>query len=159
MPEAAAAEMGAADMVGRTFGPSRWILVDQAMIDAFAAMTGDPQFIHTDPVRARTEAGLEGTIAHGFLILSLLGGMGREVLPRPAGLRHSLNYGFDRVRFLAPVPAGARVRARFTTIHAEERVPGELSVTNRAEVEIEGGARPALVADWIGRRYFEGDRG
>ncbi len=99
--------------IGREAGASSWITLDQAVIDRFADLTGDRQFIHVDPGRAAAETPFGGTIAHGFLTLSLLSRMGAEALPPLAGRVRGINYGFDRVRFLAPVPAGGRVRGRF----------------------------------------------
>ena len=97
---------------GEELGVSSWLVVDQSMIDRFADVTDDHQFIHVDPVRAAAETPFGGAIAHGFLTLSLLSRMGAEVLPRIEGRIRGINYGFDRVRFLAPVPAGGRVRGR-----------------------------------------------
>jgi acyl dehydratase len=148
-----------ADRVGSEIGVSPWITVDQAMIDAFAAVTDDPQFIHTDPERARAETPFGGTIAHGMLTLSLLVPLARGTIPPLEGLRHGVNYGFDRVRFLAPVPAGTRIRGRFVLKALEERAPAEVTVTVEATVEIEGQARPALVATWLNRRYLDAPAG
>ena len=105
-----AAELAA--MVGRDF-VSRWLTVDQARIDAFAKITEDEQFIHVDPERA-AETAFGGTVAHGFLTLSLLSAMAYSALPRIEGAAHGVNYGFDRVRFVRPVPSGSRVRGHFT---------------------------------------------
>jgi acyl dehydratase len=157
MAEQSLAELAA--RAGEEVGVSRWITVDQAMIDAFADLTDDHQYIHVDPERTRRETALEGTIAHGFLTLSLLSPMSQDARPRVAGVTMSLNYGFDRVRFLSPVPAGARIRGRFVLLSAEETAPGEATLRWRATVEIEGQERPALVADWIGRHYLAGQAG
>lgn len=127
---------------------SRWIAIDQARIDAFAAVTEDRQAIHLDPAAA---ARFGGTIAHGFLTLSMLSAMAYDAVPAEAGL--SLNYGFDRIRFLSPVRAGSRVRARFVPVREEERRPGERTLHWDVEVEIEGKERPALAARWLTRRY------
>ena len=140
--------------IGQELGVSRWFAVDQALIDAFAEVTGDRQHIHTDPARA-ADTRFGGTIAHGFLTLSLLSAMAYDAEPPLQGMRMSVNYGFDRVRFLAPVPAGARIRGRFTLKSAEERVPGEVTIAWAVTVEIEGQEKPALVADWLGRRYLD----
>jgi len=135
-------------LTGRELAVSDWVLVDQAMIDSFAAVSGDHQFIHTDPARAaRTPLG--GTIAHGLLLLSLVGGLGMAVLPRPASMAVSINYGLDRVRFLLPVPSGRRVRARFTLAGVEEREGGGWLVNWTATLDSEGEARPALVASCL----------
>jgi acyl dehydratase len=141
-------------MAGREIGVSRWIDVTQAKINAFADATGDHQFIHVDPTRAALETPFGGAIAHGFLTLSLLSAMGMDVIPRVEGIAMSVNYGFDKLRFLSPVPAGSRVRGRFSLIEAEERTPGELTMKYKVEVEIEGGQKLALAAEWLTRQYF-----
>ncbi|MFC2967273.1 MaoC family dehydratase [Acidimangrovimonas pyrenivorans] len=159
MSESAVVELTPAELagkVGQELGVSRWFTVDQARIDAFAEVSEDHQFIHVDPARAAAETPFGGTIAHGFLTLSLLSAMAYDAQPQLKGIRMSVNYGFDRVRFLSPVPAGARIRGRFTLKSAEERVPGEVTVCWSVVVEIEGQEKPALAADWLGRRYLEG---
>ena len=145
--------------VGEEIGVSDWLTIGQDRIDAFADLCGDHQFIHIDPERA-AETPFGGTIAHGFLTLSLLTWFAAGVRPRIEGTRHSVNYGLDRLRFVAPVPAGSRVRGRFRLTSLEERVPGEVTQHYEVTVEIEGsevesGGRPALVADWITRAYLE----
>ncbi len=135
--------------VGQEVGVSDWILVDQARIDAFAEITEDPQFIHIDPeAAAKTPFG--GTVAHGFLTLSLLSRMASDAMPRPEGVKMGVNYGFERVRFLAPVRSGKRVRGRFTLVRMDEKRPGQWQFTHSVTVEIEGEDKPALVAEWIG---------
>ncbi len=129
---------------------SQWMLVDQEMIDRFADATGDHQFIHVDPERAAgTPFG--GTIAHGFLLLSLLPGL-QATSDRPArpGVRMVVNYGLDRVRFVAPVRSGSRVRARSVVVSVAEKRPGQIQQTSDVTLEIEGAEKPALVASWIG---------
>jgi acyl dehydratase len=139
--------------VGQEVGVSDWILVDQARIDAFAEVTEDPQFIHVDPVAAaRTPFG--GTVAHGFLTLSLLSRMAANAMLRMEGAKMGVNYGFDRVRFMAPVRSGKRVRGRFVLTAFEEKRPGQYQFVHNVTVEIEGEEKPALVADWIGLIYF-----
>jgi len=141
-------------MQGREAGVSDWLPITQPMIDAFADMCGDHQFIHVDPVReAQSPFGV--TIAHGFLTLSLLTWFAQGVRPRIEGTKHSVNYGFDRLRFIAPVPAGSRIRGRFRLTRLEERAPGEITQHWEATVEIENGQRPALIADWVVRSYLE----
>lgn len=135
--------------VGEEIGVSSWLTVDQERIDAFAEATEDRQFIHTDPAAA-AQTPFGGTIAHGFLSLSLLSRMGSEVLLAPEGVKMALNYGLDRARFLAPVKAGARVRGRFTLDSVEERAPGQLLMRYSVSVEIEGQDKPALTAVWLG---------
>ena len=135
--------------VGSEVGVSDWILVDQARIDAFADVTEDPQFIHIDPeAAAKTPFG--GTVAHGFLTLSLLSRMAADAMLRPEGVKMGVNYGFERVRFMAPVRSGKRVRGRFTLVRFEEKKPGQWQFVHNVTVEIEGEDKPALVADWIG---------
>ena len=135
--------------VGSEVGISDWILIDQARIDAFAQITEDPQFIHIDPeAAAKTPFG--GTIAHGFLTLSLLSRMAADAMLRPEGVKMGVNYGFERVRFMAPVRSGKRVRGRFTLARFEEKRPGQWQFVHNVTVEIEGEEKPALVADWIG---------
>jgi acyl dehydratase len=135
--------------VGEEVGVSSWLTVDQARIDAFAEATEDRQFIHTDPVAA-AQTPFGGTIAHGFLTLSLLSRMAAEASLLPDGLKMAVNYGFDRVRFLAPVRAGRRVRGRFTLDSVQEKAPGQILMRHNVTVEIEGEDKPALTALWIG---------
>ena len=147
MPIASIEDINA--QVGREVGVSDWILIDQARIDAFADVTEDPQFIHVDPeAAAKTPFG--GTIAHGFLTLSLLSRMAADAMLRPDGVKMGVNYGFERVRFMAPVRSGKRVRGRFTLVRCEEKRPGQWQFVHNVAVEIEGEDKPALVADWIG---------
>ena len=143
-------------LAGTLEGASDWITVDQAMIDRFADVTDDHQFIHVDSARAAAAGPYGGTVAHGFLTLSLLPALLRSALPPVEGLRSSVNYGFDRVRFVAPVRCGARVRGRFTLAEALPRGMEALRVRFDVTVEIEGEDRPALVAEWIGLRNLSG---
>ncbi|MFY0690569.1 MAG: MaoC family dehydratase [Paracoccaceae bacterium] len=139
---------------GQQVGVSRWFPIDQAQIDAFADLCEDHQFIHVSPDEAaRTPFG--GTIAHGFLTLSLLSAMAYDALSPLAGETLSVNYGFNKIRFLAPVRPGTRVRGRFGVREVDERKPGEVTVTWDVTVEIEGEEKPALVAEWISRRYLD----
>src|SRR6478672_8611848 len=134
--------------VGQEIGVSSWLTVDQARIDAFAEATEDRQFIHVDPdAAASTPFG--GTIAHGFLTLSLLSRMGAEAMLLPEGMKMAVNYGLDRVRFLAPVRSGSRVRGRFTLDSLEEKAAGQLLLRHDVIVEIEGEENPALTAVWL----------
>jgi acyl dehydratase len=135
--------------VGQEVGVSGWLTVDQPRIDAFAAATEDRQFIHVDP-DAAAAAGFGGTIAHGFLSLSLLSRMAPEAMLVPDGIKMALNYGFDRVRFLAPVKAGKRVRGRFALDSMDEKAPGQWLMRHAVTVEIEGEEKPALTAQWLG---------
>jgi acyl dehydratase len=127
---------------------SAWLLVDQPMIDTFADATRDRQFIHVDPERARAETPFGGTIAHGFLTLSLLSTLAFDALPGVEGTRMGINYGFEQVRFIAPVKSGARVRGRFRLVGLTERAVSVQSTWD-ATVEIEGGVKPALTARWV----------
>ena len=137
-----------AAQVGQEIGVSGWHELDQARIDGFAGVTGDFQFIHVAPDRAaETEYG--GTIAHGFLSLSLLSCMAAQALPVIAGQKFEVNYGFNRVRFLAPVRAGRRVRGRFVLAALDKRRPGECLATFGVTIDIEGEAKPALIAEWL----------
>src|SRR5690349_23623031 len=136
-------------LVGKEIGVSSWLTVDQNRIDAFAEATEDRQFIHTDPAAA-AQTPFGGTIAHGFLSLSLLSRMGSEVLLAPEGVKMALNYGLDRVRFLAPVRSGKRVRGRFTLDSAEEKAPGQVLFRYTVTVEIEGEDKPGRTGAWLG---------
>ena len=136
--------------VGADFGTSGWITVTQAMIDAFANVTDDHYFLHVDPVRASMPP-FSGTIAHGFLTLSLLAPMGYQVCPYVEGARYPLNYGFDRVRFVSPVPSGSRIRGRFVLRRAEHIGTEQRQLVYEVTVEREGSERPALVAEWLMR--------
>ena len=134
---------------GSVVGVSGWIEVGQDRISAFADATDDHQFIHVDP-NAAAAAGFGGTIAHGFLSLSLLSRMAADAMLIPDTTRMAVNYGLDRVRFLAPVRAGKRVRGHFTLDSAEEKAPGQLLLKHQVTVEIEDEAKPALTAQWLG---------
>ena len=136
-------------LVGQEIGVSSWHVVDQKRIDAYADVIEDHQFIHVDPERAKATP-FGTTIAHGFLTMSLLSVMSYEVMPAIEGTAMGVNYGFDRLRFMAPVKSGKRVRGRFTLAKAELRRPKELQSVTHVSVEIEGEAKPALVADWLG---------
>jgi acyl dehydratase len=147
MPVASLEEIRA--RIGTEIGVSDWILVDQQRIDGFAQVTEDRQFIHVDrDLAARTPFG--GTIAHGFLTLSLLSRMAADTFFLPPGLKMAVNYGFDKVRFLAPVRSRKRVRGRFRLVGIEEKRPGQWQVEHEVTVEIEGEDKPALIAEWIG---------
>jgi len=140
--------------IGQAIGTSEWLTVDQAMIDKFADATGDHQFIHVNPaMAAMTPFG--GTIAHGFLTLSLIPVMiEKSDIERPEGLRMALNYGGNRVRFLQPVRAGKRVRGHFKLLGMEEKRPGQWQQVFEITLEIEGEDKPGYVAEWISMFYF-----
>jgi acyl dehydratase len=137
--------------IGEEIAVSGWIDVSQARINEFAEATGDHQWIHVDPARAAAESPFKSTIAHGFLTLSLLSTLIRESI-QVTGLRMAINYGLNRVRFVSPVPAGSRIRARIT-LQAVDAVSGGFQVTWQVTVEREHGDKPACVAEWIVRYY------
>jgi len=134
--------------VGHEVGVSNWRLVTQEMINSFAEATDDHQFIHTDPERAQ-HTPFGGTIAHGFLTLSLLSTLAYETLPEIEGQSYGINYGFDKIRFMTPVKSGARVRARFMLTEADIRPSGRIVFHYAVTLEIENIKKPALSADWI----------
>ena len=135
--------------VGQPIGASDWIEVTQDRVSAFAEATEDRQFIHVDPATA-AQTSFGGTIAHGFLSLSLLSRMAADVMLVPETTKMAVNYGLDRVRFLAPVRSGRRVRGHFTLDSFNERSPGQLLLKHTVTVEIEGEDTPALTAEWLG---------
>jgi acyl dehydratase len=139
-------------LIGTDLGPSRWLTIDQAMIDAHAEVTGDRDWLHNDVERARRESPFGATIAQGSLLIGNLVRLQEQVLRTldDAAIAYALNYGFDRIRFLAPVPAGARVRAHFRVRDARQRPDGATVVVLGVRLELEDGDRPALVADWLG---------
>ena len=141
------------ERVGTEIGMSDWILIDQNRIDAFAAITEDHQFIHVDPERAK-QTPFRGTVAHGFLTLSMLSRMAGCVMLHPESMRMAVNYGFEKVRFMAPVKSGKRVRGRFRMLSAEEKRASQWQITYEVTVEIEDEDKPALVADWIGYMFI-----
>ena len=136
-----------ANVVGEPLGASGWVTVDQSTIDRFAGATGDDQWIHVDTDRA-ADGPYGGTIAHGYLVLSLLPALAAQVY-EVGGVRAAVNYGLDRVRFPAPVRSGSRVRASFALVSADTVGDGAVRIVVRATVEVEGSTRPACVADTI----------
>ena len=141
------------DRVGEEIAVSDWLQVTQARIEQFADATGDRQWIHVDQARAAVESPFKTTIAHGFLTLSLLSPLIRESI-RFTGLRMAINYGTNRVRFVSPVPSGARIRARITP-SAVETVAGGFQVAWQVTIEREHGDKPACAAEWLVRYYPE----
>ena len=137
------------DFLGKELGISRWVAIDQATIDQFAACTGDRQWIHVDRDRARRDSPYGDTIAHGFLTLSLVATLGMEVGIVPSDARAGLNYGLDKVRFMAPVKSGARVRNRVELVSAEHKGERRTLIKTRNTLEIEGEEKPALVAETL----------
>jgi acyl dehydratase len=138
--------------VGQEVGVSSWFAMDQQRIDAFADATEDRQFIHV-AADAAAQTPFGGTIAHGFLTLSMLSRMAAEAMLLPDTLKMAVNYGFDRVRFLAPVRSGKRVRGRFVLDSVDEKAPGQLLMRHSVTVEIEGEEKPALTAQWLGLMF------
>jgi acyl dehydratase len=136
-------------LTGREFAPGDWLTIDQARIDAFADCTGDRQFIHVDPVRVARETPFPGTLAHGFLLLSLVAGHRQRDFPVIADVALVLNYGLERVRFTSPVFAGARVRYRSRVLGAEARGPGRTLLRLEARLEVEGQEKPAVIAELL----------
>jgi acyl dehydratase len=139
----------APQFVGRELGVSEWVTVDQDRIDEFAACTGDRQWIHVDVERARRESPFGGPIAHGYLILALVAAMVTELGVIPPDAASALNYGLDKVRFIAPVKAGARVRMRARLTSAEPQSNGRMLLKLQSTLDIEGEAKPALVAELL----------
>jgi acyl dehydratase len=141
-------------LIGREVGVSKWFDISQARIDAFAECTEDRQFIHVDAEAARSTP-FGGTIAHGFLTLSLASAMSYDAVAPLDGVVMGVNYGFDRLRFLTPVRAGSRIRGRFKLLSAEDKGAGRWLLKHELTVEIEGAEKPALIADWLGMQVVE----
>lgn len=140
-----------AGLVGREVASSDWLVITQDRIDAFANATDDHQWIHVDAARAKAEAPFGETIAHGFLTLSLLSPLMRDAI-KVDGLRMTLNYGLNRVRFVSPVPSGSRIRARIALGKVDD-IGGSTQATWNVTIEREGGEKPCVVAEWIVRYY------
>jgi len=140
-------------MSGQEIGVSDWTTVDQLRIDQFAECTGDHQWIHVDPERAKRQSPFRTTIAHGYLTLSITGALALEMDIAPENTQAAFNYGFDKVRFLAPVKAGARIRLRITLLSMEDRGPGQYLMKAANTVEIEGEQTPALTAETLVMMY------
>lgn len=139
--------------IGSVVGVSDWLLVDQAMIDKFAEATGDHQFIHVDVEKAKLTP-FGGTIAHGFLSLSLMPVLSAKAdLPRLDGIKMGVNYGGNKTRFLSPVRSGKRVRGHFKLLELEEKRPGQWQQTMEYTLEIEGEDKPALIAEWVSQFF------
>ena len=135
--------------IGTEVGVSGWLTIDQARINAFADATEDRQFIHVDP-QAAAQTPFGGTVAHGFLSLSMLSRMAAEAMLVPDNIKMAVNYGLDRVRLIAPVRSGQRIRGRFVLDSIDEKAPGQLLLRHSVTVEIEGVDKPALTAQWLG---------
>jgi acyl dehydratase len=150
----AATEVGLKGIAGETIGPSEWRQVTQEDIDAFARLSGDDQWIHVDVERAERDSPFGTTVAHGNLTLSLIDGFRRHLLSS-TGFKLGVNYGWNRVRFPAPVPAGARVRASAEVVEVEDVGGGWWQVVTRFTVELEGSEKPCCVAESVGRALPE----
>ena len=142
------------ELVGQELGPTEWLTITQEDIDKFAEVSRDDQWIHVDVERAKTESPFGTTIAHGNLTLSLVDGF-RRTMTEQAGFKLGVNYGWDKVRFPAPVPAGSRVRARSEVVSVDELDGGWLHVVTRFKLEVEGGEKPCFVGDSVGRALPE----
>lgn len=134
---------------GNEIGVSEWILIDQTMINDFAKLTQDNQFIHINPQRAQKETGFGGTIAHGFLVLALSSKFAMDVFDRQANKSVSINYGFDKVRFISPVPTNSWVRGRFILKRVDVNRPTELRQIYDLSIEIKESGSLAVIAEWI----------
>ncbi|MDA5193846.1 MaoC family dehydratase [Alphaproteobacteria bacterium LMG 31809] len=143
------------DYVGKELGISDWFLVDQDRVNRFADVTLDHQFIHVDPERAAKETMLGGTIAHGFLTLSLLPHLIENLIIVPEGMTWGMNYGFEKIRFLAPLRVGSEIRARLTLRNLTERNRGQYQFTFDVSVEVKGSDKPILVAEWLSLIFAE----
>ncbi|WP_409433577.1 MaoC family dehydratase [Litorimonas sp. RW-G-Af-16] len=141
-----------AGLIGTELGVSDWITIEQDRVNQFADVTEDHQFIHVNPEMAKMTP-FGGPIAHGFLTLSLLSKFAEGAGLTVEGAKMGVNYGFDKMRFLAPVKVGKKVRARFVLKAVDEKRPGQFLMTQEVTVEIDGEDKPALVADWLGMQF------
>jgi acyl dehydratase len=139
--------------IGREAGVSDWLTVTQELIDGFAALTGDRQWIHVDPERAGRESPFGATVAHGFLTVALLSKLVSQAVNLQIDCKMRVNYGFNRLRFPSPVPAGSRIRARVTP-NAVRDVAGGVEIAWGVVVEVENQSKPALAAEWLVRAYY-----
>lgn len=139
--------------VGQEVGVTGWRAIDQHQIDGFAEVTGDDQWIHVDVERARRESPYENTIAHGFLTVALISGLAREAVEITGDFKMRINYGFNRLRFPSAVPAGSRLRGRFT-LNSIKDFAGGVEIAWGVTVEVEAREKPALVAEWLVRTYY-----
>lgn len=137
------------ERIGQELGISEWVAIDQGRIDAFASCTGDHQWIHVDVERAKRESPFRGPVAHGYLLLAMVAPLSMQVGVIPSDAAAGLNYGIDKVRFLAPVPAGARVRLRVVLAAIEPRDGGQVVMKTRNTLEVEGSEKPALIAETL----------
>ncbi len=142
------------EMVGQTIGQSEWFLIDQSRINAFADITEDHQFIHVDPVAAAATP-FEGTVAHGFLVLSMLAAMALSATPTIVGATMSVNYGMKNLRFIKAVRAGKHIRGRFDLLDIKERAPGQWQTTFAVVIEIEDEDKPSIIAEWLFLHFLD----
>ncbi|MEH6475427.1 MAG: MaoC family dehydratase [Sneathiella sp.] len=138
---------------GTEYGPGEWFKVDQERINKFAEATEDYQFIHVDPEAAK-ESPFGGTIAHGFLTLSLLAYLVPQITPKADNVKMGVNYGMNKLRFLSPVAVDSEVRVRNKILDVVEKRPGQILVTSEVSIEIKGQETPALVAEWLGMQFL-----
>jgi acyl dehydratase len=139
-------------LVGADLGTSDWFLIDQDMVNRFADLTNDHQFIHINPEMAK-QTPFGGTIVHGFFTLSMLAGLQPEGAIVLEGIKMGVNYGFEKIRFLEPVPVGSRIRARHKLKSIDDKGGGRFLLTSEVTVEIEGRQKPAIIADWLGMQF------
>ena len=140
------------EFIGKEVGVSDWLVIDQERIDKFADVTEDHQFIHIDPEAAK-KTPFGTTIAHGFLTLSMLSKLASGSVIIFEGVKMGVNYGFEKVRFVTPVKSGQKIRGRFTLMSADSKIPGQWSLKYAVKVEIDGEAKPALVAEWLTMQF------
>jgi acyl dehydratase len=140
---------GLGERVGQELGLSDWVTIDQQRIDTFASCTGDHQWIHVDVERSKQESPFRGPVAHGYLTLAMVAPLAMEIGVIPTDAAAGLNYGIDKVRFLAPVPAGARVRLRVVLAGIEPKEAGQVIMKTQNTLEVEGSEKPALVAETL----------
>ncbi|HHL42121.1 MAG TPA: MaoC family dehydratase [Hellea balneolensis] len=140
--------------IGQELGVSDWVEISQDRISKFADVTEDHQFIHVNEEMAKQFTPFGGTIAHGFLTLSLLSRFAETGLPKVGGAKMGMNYGLNKVRFLSPVPRGSKIRGRFVLASAEEKAPGQILTAYQVTAEIDGADKPAMVAEWLTLLFF-----
>ena len=143
------------EKLGKVVGKSQWYSIDQAMINSFADLTKDHFFIHLNPERVKKETPLKSTIAHGFLSVSLLSAMSYDCVPGIEGAHFGLNYGFNKLRFVSPVPVNSRVRGHFTLKDMEKKDTGEITMIYDVIVELEDQEKPALAAEWVTKAFVK----
>ena len=143
------------EKLGKVVGKSQWYSIDQAMINSFADLTKDHFFIHVNPERVKKETPLKSTIAHGFLSVSLLSAMSYDCVPGIEGAHFGLNYGFNKLRFVSPVPVNSRIRGHFTLNDIEKKDTGEITMIYDVIVELENQEKPVLAAEWISKAFVK----